>query len=146
MSFERCVTPEKATGNPDLAIFCDASKKAFGAVAYCRYKLGDGTFATRFLIAKSRIAPLNTLSLPRLELQSVVIGSRLCETIRIESRLNFENVYIFTDSLIAYSWVLNDSRLYSTAVATRTGEIRSKTKPEYFAHCPSEENVADDLS
>lgn len=99
MNFERCLTPESAVGSPDLVIFCDSSKKAFGAVGYCRYKIEDGSATTRFIMAKSRVAPLKTLSLPRLELQSVLVGSRLYETIKIESRLKFKNVYILTDSL-----------------------------------------------
>ena len=39
--FQRCLTPAGAILNPDLITFCDASRKAFGACTYVRWKLTD---------------------------------------------------------------------------------------------------------
>ena len=85
VQFPRCLTPRLAVGDPWLVVFCDASRLAFGACAYVRWQLSDGTFGVRFVAAKSRVAPLKELTIPRLELQSAVLASRLAKTILEEN-------------------------------------------------------------
>ena len=69
VTIERCLTPPNAFGNPVLYVFSDASIEAFGTCAYSRWPLGDGTFGVTFSAAKSRVAPLKQLTIPRLELR-----------------------------------------------------------------------------
>ena len=83
-----------------LCVFADASRKAFGACAYIRWQIENGKFESRFIAAKSRVAPLKELTIPRLELQSAVLASRLAMSILEESRLEFEKIIYFTDSQI----------------------------------------------
>ena len=90
VQFEPCLTPPNAISNPSLVVFCEASRKAFGACAYTKWNLNDGKFGVRFVATKSRVAPLKQLTIPRLELQAAVIQSRLRSTIPEESRLTFE--------------------------------------------------------
>lgn len=149
IQFPRSLTPPLARGNPDLVIFCDASQKAFGAVAYLRWEIDDPStkeFETRYIMAKSRVAPLKELTIPRLELQAAVIASRLCETIQRETRLACQQIYLFTDSQIVLAWLNDKSQQYKTFVSTRVGEIQSKTEVDNWYYCPSELNPADDLS
>ena len=103
--FPRCLTPHDAIGSPILVVFCDASRLAFGACAYIRWKLADGKFGARFVAAKSRVAPLKELTIPRLELQAAVIASRLGKTITEESRFNFERVRYLSDSRVVLAWI-----------------------------------------
>ena len=63
-----------------LHLFCDASKKAFISVAYIRVKENE-TYRCHLLMAKSRVASLKTLTLPRLELQGAVMAVRMKETL-----------------------------------------------------------------
>ena len=90
VKFDRCLTPEHAAGDPMLVVFCDASRLAFGTCAYARWELQDGKFNARFIAAKSRVAPLKELTIPRLELQAAVSASCLGKSILEESRLKFE--------------------------------------------------------
>ena len=60
--------------------FCDASEAAYGACIYLRTSTASGQVAVRLLCAKSRVAPLKTISVPRLELQAAVLLSQLSET------------------------------------------------------------------
>ncbi|XP_068675312.1 uncharacterized protein [Montipora foliosa] len=99
-SFERCLTPPYAVGRPVLCVFSDASEDAFGSCAYARWQLSNGEYDVRFIAAKSRVAPLKRLTIPRLELQGAVLASRLCKTIVDESRFQFEKVILFLDSKI----------------------------------------------
>ena len=100
----------------------------------------------RFVASKSRVAPLKKLSIPRLELQAAVIGSRLGSTILDESRLTFERVRYLIDSCVALAWVQGESRSYKPFVSCRVGEIQYNTKPSDWSHCPTLLNVADNLT
>ena len=57
-----------------LHFFCDASKEAYAAVCYVRITLSDGTVHCSFLFGKSRLAPLQTRSISRLELMAAVLA------------------------------------------------------------------------
>ena len=96
---DRCLTPPRAIVQPVLCVFSDTSEDAFGACAYARWQLSTGGFNARFIAAKSRVAPLKKLTIPRLELQGAVLASRLSETILKESRLKFEKSVFFLDSI-----------------------------------------------
>ena len=64
VKFDLCLTPLGANGDPSLVVFCDASRLAFGACAYERWKLSNGRFGTRFVAAKTTVAPLKELTIP----------------------------------------------------------------------------------
>ena len=103
-------------------------------------------FGVRFVAAKSRVAPLKELTIPRLELQAAVVGSRLGKTILQESRLKFEKVRYLSDSRVALAWIQGESRSYKPIVLCLVGEIQSNSKPSEWSNCPTSLNVADDLT
>eukprot|EP00794_Sanderia_malayensis_P018504 gene18504-20362_t len=63
-----------------------------------------------------------------------------------ESRIQFNDVMFFTDSMITLGWIQNQSRNYKPFVSSRIGEIQSNSIPGQWRDIPSEDNVADDLS
>ena len=144
--FDRCLTPPNAIGQPVLCVFSDASKDAFGACAYARWQLSTGGFNTQFIAAKSRVAPLKKLTIPRLELQGAVLASRLGKTILKESRLKFEKSVFFLDSKIVLAWICSETRRFKPFVSVRVGEIQDNSDPAQWRHVPGEQNVADDVS
>ena len=77
IGFNRCVKPLNAVGDPILIIFSDGSGDIYGAVAYIRWDLGNGSYRTYLLTAKNRIAPLKVIDVVRLELCGAVVGKRL---------------------------------------------------------------------
>ena len=124
----------------------DTSEHAFGTCAYLRWEKYDGTFEIRFVAAKSRVAPLKKLTVPRLELQAALLASRLSKIIQKESRLEFEEIIYFTDSKIVLAWIQSTYRVYKQFVSARVGEIQSNSDLRQWRHIPSESNVADDVS
>eukprot|EP00795_Rhopilema_esculentum_P016607 gene16607-biopygen5783 len=109
-------------------------------------KIENGKFGIRFVAAKTRVAPLKQLTIPRLELQAAVLASRLAKTIQEESRIEFKDVDFFTDSSITLAWIQSPSRSYKPFVSSRIEEIRSNSDPSQWKHIPGENNVADELS
>lgn len=57
-----------------LHVFCDASEKAYSAVAYLQGRNESGETVTSFVASKARIAPLKELTLPHLELMGASMG------------------------------------------------------------------------
>ncbi|CAB4013343.1 Hypothetical predicted protein [Paramuricea clavata] len=49
----------------ELVVFCDASEDACAAVAYMRAVLVDGEVICHLVMAKTRLVPLKTISIPR---------------------------------------------------------------------------------
>ena len=146
ITFERCLSPPCAVGLPVLCIFSDASNEAFGSCAYARRQTSNGEYDVRFIAAKSRVAPLKRLTIPRLELHGAVLASRLYKTIVQESRFQFEKVILFLDSEIVLAWIRSEARKFKPFVSVRVGEIQTNTDPSQWKHIPRELNVADDVS
>ena len=92
------------------------------------------------------MAPLKELTIPRLELQTAVLASRLEKSILQESRFNFERVRDLSDSRVALAWIKGETRSFKPFVSCRVAEIQSNCSPEDWSHCPTELNVADDLT
>ena len=55
---------------------------AFGCAIYTRSKSLDGSFAVELIAAKSKVSPLKTISLPRLELNGAVMLTELVDRIK----------------------------------------------------------------
>ncbi|XP_036346930.1 uncharacterized protein LOC118756269, partial [Rhagoletis pomonella] len=62
-----------SSDNVQLHTFVDASSAAFAAVSYLRIQR-DSNVDIAFVAAKSKVAPLKPVSIPRLELQAAVAG------------------------------------------------------------------------
>ena len=72
-----CLRHSGEVSNRALHMFGGASQDAYGALAYIRCEYVDGSVTCQLVAAKSRVAPLNAVSIPRLELMAAVVGLRL---------------------------------------------------------------------
>nr|XP_054772116.1 uncharacterized protein LOC129280087 [Lytechinus pictus] len=143
---DRSLTPPRAIDNPILCVFSNASEAAFGCCAYLRWQIADVSFATRFVAARSRVAPLKKLTIPRLELQAALMAERLFTAIKEETTLKLLETIFMTDSLITLAWIHSQSRMYKSFVSSRVGEIQSASKPENWRYVPGNMNPADKIS
>jgi hypothetical protein len=57
--------------------FADASSRAYAAVVYLRVIHSESNFQVSLICVKTKVAPVKTISIPRLELNAVVPPSRL---------------------------------------------------------------------
>ena len=63
--------------NHQLHVFVDVSTVALAAVTYIRTQKQDEVFQTSFLLGKCKVAPTKQISVPKLELEAAVLGTRL---------------------------------------------------------------------
>ena len=125
-----------------LQVFADASPKAYGAVAYIR----KGN-QIAFVMAKTRVAPLKKLSLPRLELMVAKVGANLAAFLQNSLTKNSPNlqVFLWSDSQIVLHW-LHSSKTLSQFVSNRIQEIKGLFPPSTWRYCPTSDNPADLLT
>ena len=82
----RSYNPPGAWNRVELHVFADVSERGFGAVGYLRFE-NDSGIVVSFVMAKSWVAPLKLVTIPRLELCDAVFATRLAGLIRQELRI-----------------------------------------------------------
>ncbi len=125
----------------ELHVFCDASAMGYCAAAYLVYEGVEGK-KSRLLTAKSRLAPLKKLTIPRLELLSARTGAKLANTILKALGVKINNVYMWLDSLTALYWIENKGA-WKPYVGNRTKEIHELVPGAVWSHCPTKLNPSD---
>ncbi|XP_053406667.1 uncharacterized protein LOC123558187 [Mercenaria mercenaria] len=125
-----------------LHTFVDASTKAYGAVVYS-VNGGDSGQTVNLIASKSRVAPLKSISIPRLELLAASLGLQLTQAICNVLDMPVENVVFWSDSMNVLYWIHGASRQYKTFVANRVGSIHEITSPSQWRHVPTVNNPAD---
>lgn len=148
VSIPRCYFTSGSSNSLSLQIhhFSDASEVGYGTVSYLRKESTDGRVECAFVMAKSRTAPVQYVSTPRLELQAATVAVRVHCLIMKEIDLKISEVYFWTDSKLTLQYINNESRRFKTYVANRVTEIREVSQPSQWRHCPGNLNPADDAS
>uniref|UniRef100_A0A2H1X027 SFRICE_036894 n=1 Tax=Spodoptera frugiperda TaxID=7108 RepID=A0A2H1X027_SPOFR len=129
-----------------LHIFTDASQDAYGACAYIRSVSTSNEPVVKLLCAKSKVAPLKPVSIPRLELCGALVGARLYKKIIESINLTFNNTYFWTDSTIVLGWLRTHPIALKTFVQNRVVEINDLTSGCTWSHVSGVLNPADMLT
>lgn len=143
----RCIKMEEtASEKITLHAFGDASEKAYGAVVYARCENAENEISVRLVAAKSRVAPVKTVSIPRLELLSAVLCLKLTLAICAALNICVNDCNFWTDSMNVLHWIRNRSSKFKPFVANRVGEIQQLSKPLQWRHVIGKQNPADIVS
>lgn len=140
----RCFTPHLRTSlDVQLHVFADASEEAFAAVAYWRVVHADGVDIS-FVLGKTRCAPTQILSVPRLELQAALLATRMMREIRQSLDVQITRTTFWSDSETVLKWLRCDQRKYKQFVAFRVAEILEAAPVSNWHWVPTAMNPADD--
>lgn len=122
--------------------FCDASELAFAAVIYCTQEFGNNK-QTNIMVAKTKVAPIKQISIPRLELLGALLLARLYSSI-VKVLSNYEiSFHAWTDSKVVLSWLATHPRKWKQFVANRTSEILETIPYKQWNYVSSKDNPAD---
>ena len=128
----------------ELCGFCDASTSAYAAVVYLVIHTDVGRFV-RFVVLKTRVAPVQHQTVPRLELLSALLLARLIsnvtEGLTLQPTLNLPRC--FTDSNVALFWIYSLNKEWKQFVQNCVNKIHKLVPSECWSHYPGQENPAD---
>lgn len=152
LSIQRLVLCNASKRIVTLHGFCDASQNAIGSCIYVRSTTIDSedSWTTALYTSRSRVAPIRTTTIPRLELNGATLLVELMAEVRKEfEALNIfisdDNVTLWTDSSIVLSWINTDIPL-KTYVANRVTQIHESSNIAQWRYVPSQDNPADLIS
>ncbi|XP_011705735.1 PREDICTED: uncharacterized protein LOC105460935 [Wasmannia auropunctata] len=141
ISIPRWLGWSAASERVEIHGFCNASKRAYAAVAYLRVVQGEHHVTVRLMLAKCKVAPTKRVTLPRLELCGAHLLARLVATIR--ESLPAAPTYLWTDSTIVLAWLQGHPSRWKTFVANRVATIHEAVPGALWRHVLSENNPAD---
>jgi hypothetical protein len=135
--------------NQQIIIFCDASERAYGAVAYLR-TIESSKVKFELICSKGRVAPIlknnktrNHHTIPQLEMLGAVLASELYE--KIKKGLSLPNnfpVQIYSDSLIVLGQI-KSTTLRGVFFENRLRIIRERTEASWWYFIAGSQNPAD---
>jgi len=126
--------------------FCDASEIAYGCCIYIKTVNNRGDAIVNLLCAKSKVAPLKNVSLPRLELCAALLLAELYQQVIQALTVTPDSTYLWSDSTIALAWIKGEPSRWVQFVANRVTEIQQLTVQVRWNHVNSKENPADIIS
>ena len=128
-----------SSANLILMGFCDASMKAYAAAVYFVDERGK----SMLIASKTKVAPLNTQTIPRLELLGALLLAKLANNVLNALKGRIKQYSCYTDSLVVLHWIKGTDRCWKPFVQNRVKEIRDKTDSNFWYHCAGKNNPAD---
>ncbi|XP_046564207.1 uncharacterized protein LOC124273037 [Haliotis rubra] len=149
ITLPRCYIPQGF--DPDdsttqLHIFCDASERVYGSVAYLRSEDRHGRVHVSFVMSRSKVAPKRQLTIPRLELCAALTGAQLADLLQCEITLPIQATYLWSDSTTVLTWLQSESCRYKVFVGARVAEIQNLTDTHCWRYVNTQQNPADDIT
>ncbi|XP_015120547.1 uncharacterized protein LOC107043528 [Diachasma alloeum] len=122
--------------------FSDASVLAMSAVVYLKIVNGDEESRISLVCAKTKVAPLKRLTIPRLELTAAVMLAKLVKYVKGELNLSNAPTFLWTDSSVALTWINSHPSRWKEFVRNRVQLIQETSRAQWKL-VPGKENPAD---
>ena len=144
INIDRCIVPKDSDViDYQLHGFGDASEKGYAACVYLRSLKTDGRSLVELVRAKTKVAPIRQVSLPRLELCAALLNANLLKSVREALKLPAVSLHAWSDSTVTLCWIRSSPSKLKTFVANRVSAIQEILNPSCWNHCPTSDNPAD---
>ena len=145
LAIDRCFKDkDKEAVSAQLHHFADASQEGYGAVTYLRVEDNQGEIKCSFVMGKVRVAPMKSVTIPRMELSAAVTAVKLDKLLRAELSLPVKESSFWTDSTCVLKYLHNQDKRFQTFVANRVAVIQESTSLKQWHYVNTEDNPADD--
>ena len=126
--------------------FADASTAAYGAMAYMRMVHEDTSVTTSLIYSKSRVAPVKTTTIPRLELLAAQLLAIVLSYVSKMYDVPADEIFAWTDSEIVLYWLCRPPAAWKTFVSHWVAEIQQAVTSNKRHHVRSQDNPTDLIS
>ncbi|XP_057380657.1 uncharacterized protein LOC130703053 [Daphnia carinata] len=100
----------------ELHTFCDASEEAYATVIYIHNTDSDGQIIVRQARAANKLVPKKVISVPKLELNAALLGSRLTVALQTALTIKIHRRRFWTDSSTVRNWIPSAAAHYQDFV------------------------------
>ncbi|GFW29974.1 integrase catalytic domain-containing protein [Trichonephila clavipes] len=142
MKIPRCVLLPSYIQLEIHAFFCDSSVRAYCTAIYLKC-IASESISVSLLTSKTRVAPLKTQSLPRLELCAALLLSNVLQVVLREFPLSIHRTIAWTDSTITLAWLKTEPYRWQPFVANRVSKIQTTIPSVEWCHVSGIEKPAD---
>lgn len=136
----------EANAKLQLHGFADASTQAYGGGMYLRAIQPNGDISCRLIASKSRVAPIKTVTIPRLELAAADLLGQLLDLVRNSMELQNLDYFLWSDSMIALHWINKPVHELKIFVGNRVKRITKNSESKRWQHVRTHDNPADLIS
>ncbi|GBN65962.1 hypothetical protein AVEN_145910-1 [Araneus ventricosus] len=120
--------------------FCDSSTEAFAAVVYIK---NVHNTKVSLVSAKTRVAPIKELTIPKLELCGALLLAELITVIQRILSVPVNELFLWTDSTIGLGWINKPPIKGNIFIKNCVDKILNLTPKEVWYHIPGKLNPAD---
>ena len=148
VTFPRSIKPKNAdpTIKPDIVTYSDGNENSYGAVAYSRWSLLDGSKEVRLIMSKAKLGPLlQKGETVKNKLSGATFAVRIKTWIVQNTGLEYNQYFPFLDSRIVQDMIKKESYLLNTFAGLRVKEISSKSDVTSWMHVSSKDNYVSDI-
>ncbi|XP_066593186.1 uncharacterized protein [Prorops nasuta] len=143
LSIPRWTGRSLTTRKRELIGFCDASELAYGAVAYERLTDENGHFSLHLVMSKTKVAPIKTTLIPRLELVAAALLVKLLVHVKTSLVGSCDAIRCYSDSQVALAWIAKQPVHWKTFVANRVSYDQTHLPEASWHYVPTKLNPAD---
>ena len=144
----RCYKPDNFGVIKDATLhsFSDACYEGYGQASYLRQVNDKGDIHVSLVMGKSRVSPIKSVTIPRLELTAASVSAKVGTMVKEELEMSkLKDVY-WTDSQIVLGYIRNEHTRFRVFVANRIQNIISHTEAYQWRYVESNLNPADHAS
>lgn len=125
--------------------FCDASEIGYAAVIYLRITHTDTAVENFIVCGKAKVAPLKSVTIPRLELCAALLLSELVSFVleTYAGYIKIDEIYAWSDSSVALTWIKSSPHQWKTFISNRVAQIQENISPQNWHHISGTDNPAD---